>query len=60
MVGYQVTGLDSVDDESKPENVLFDKDIALPADYTYTENPPYSYYVFYMYANLVVLNHLRK
>lgn len=53
-------GFDSVDDESKPENPLFDKDVPSPEQWTVNDNPPYGYYIYYMYANLVVLNQMRK
>ena len=56
----QVTGFDSVDDESKPEHVIFDKYAPLPENWTSAENPPYAYYLYYMYANMTVLNHLRR
>ena len=49
-----------MDDESKPENVMFDKDSPLPQDYNGDENPPYAYYLYYLYANMVVLNHFRR
>ncbi|XP_066262806.1 AMP deaminase 2 isoform X4 [Euwallacea similis] len=55
-----VIGFDSVDDESKPErNPLFDKDTPKPEDWSDEENPNYAYYMYYMYANLAVLNHFR-
>ncbi|XP_058815265.1 AMP deaminase 2 isoform X1 [Topomyia yanbarensis] len=54
-----VIGFDSVDDESKPENPLFDGDVATPDQWTDDENPPYAYYIYYMYANMTVLNHFR-
>uniref|UniRef100_A0A182JES1 AMP deaminase n=1 Tax=Anopheles atroparvus TaxID=41427 RepID=A0A182JES1_ANOAO len=54
-----VIGFDSVDDESKPENPLFDGDVTPPAQWTEEENPPYAYYIYYMYANMTVLNHFR-
>lgn len=57
---FQVTGLDSVDDESKPENPMFDTDVPLPEKWCDVENPPYAYYLYYMYANLAVLNHFRR
>lgn len=57
---YQVTGLDSVDDESKTEHIRFDHDSPMPDKWTQHENPPYSYYIYFMYANLVVLNHFRR
>ncbi|KAH7724605.1 Adenosine/AMP deaminase domain containing protein [Aphelenchoides avenae] len=31
-----------------------------PADYEKDENPPYAYYAYYLYANLVVLNAFRS
>ena len=54
-----VVGFDSVDDESKPENPMFDADVPTPDAWTESENPPYSYYIYYMYANITALNHLR-
>ncbi|XP_069697744.1 AMP deaminase 2 isoform X3 [Periplaneta americana] len=55
-----VVGFDSVDDESKPENPLFDKDVSVPEQWCDEENPPYAYYQYYTYANLTVLNHFRR
>ncbi|XP_072049506.1 AMP deaminase 2-like isoform X2 [Amphiura filiformis] len=55
-----VTGFDSVDDESKPETVAFGFDTPEPDDWTHAENPPYSYYLYYMYSNIAVLNHFRR
>ena len=78
-----VTGFDSVDDESKPENAMFDigengakwcnhwllrmtetftacLDIPTPDEWSWHENPPYAYYIYYTYANITVLNQLRK
>ncbi|KAL2748471.1 AMP deaminase 2 isoform X4 [Vespula maculifrons] len=54
-----VIGFDSVDDESKPENPLFDKDVSPPEEWDDIENPPYAYYQYYTYANMTVLNHFR-
>lgn len=56
----QVVGFDSVDDESKPEHHIFNLDSLLPDDWTEEDNPPYSYYLYYTYANMTVLNHLRR
>ncbi|XP_049878137.1 AMP deaminase 2-like isoform X2 [Pectinophora gossypiella] len=53
-------GFDSVDDESKPENTLMGEKIKAPQDWDHEENPPYSYYIYYMYANMAVLNQIRK
>ncbi|PSN34054.1 AMP deaminase 2 [Blattella germanica] len=55
-----VVGFDSVDDESKPENPLFDKDVTVPEQWNDEENPPYAYYQYYTYANMTVLNHFRR
>ncbi|XP_059806100.1 AMP deaminase 2-like isoform X2 [Hypanus sabinus] len=55
-----VVGFDSVDDESKPEHHIFNADSPLPVNWTEDDNPPYAYYLYYMYANMTVLNHLRK
>ncbi|XP_028431415.1 AMP deaminase 2 isoform X3 [Perca flavescens] len=55
-----VVGFDSVDDESKPEHHIFNLDSPLPANWTGEDNPPYSYYLYYTYANMTVLNHLRR
>ncbi|TKR80967.1 hypothetical protein L596_014929 [Steinernema carpocapsae] len=55
-----VSGLDSVDDESKHEYVQFDRTTAQPENYVDSENPPYSYYLYYMYANITVLNAFRR
>ncbi|KAJ8316409.1 hypothetical protein KUTeg_006423, partial [Tegillarca granosa] len=55
-----VSGFDSVDDESKTEHIRFDSDTPMPEDWTQVENPPYSYYLYFMYANITVLNHFRR
>ncbi|KAL3084438.1 hypothetical protein niasHT_035240 [Heterodera trifolii] len=56
----QVSGFDSVDDESKTESEDLTKDSPKPADYTSKKNPSYAYYMYYMYANLAVLNAFRR
>ena len=53
-------GFDSVDDESKPEHIGFYVDSPTPENWTSNENPSYSYYLYYMYANMVTLNAFRK
>ncbi|KAF7695363.1 AMP deaminase 2 isoform X1 [Silurus meridionalis] len=55
-----VVGFDSVDDESKPEHHIFNLDSPLPANWIEEDNPPYSYYLYYTFANMTVLNHLRR
>ncbi|XP_067915964.1 AMP deaminase 3-like [Heterodontus francisci] len=54
-----VTAFDSVDDESKTDEGFFPQ-LPLPANWTSKKNPPYSYYQYYMYSNITVLNHLRR
>ncbi|XP_020492105.1 AMP deaminase 3b isoform X1 [Labrus bergylta] len=55
-----VTGFDSVDDESKHSDHIFTYKSPKPEGWTTDDNPPYTYYLFYMYANIMVLNNLRK
>ncbi|XP_026332916.1 AMP deaminase 2 isoform X2 [Hyposmocoma kahamanoa] len=55
-----VIGFDSVDDESKPENPMLDAEVKRPQDWDDEENPPYAYYLYYMYANMTVLNQFRE
>ncbi|XP_017285730.1 AMP deaminase 3b isoform X2 [Kryptolebias marmoratus] len=54
-----VTGFDSVDDESKHSDHMFSYNSPKPEEWTADDNPPYTYYLFYMYANIMVLNNLR-
>lgn len=56
----QVTGFDSVDDESKHSDHMFSDKSPSPDVWTSEQNPPYSYYLYYMYANIMVLNNLRR
>ncbi|XP_072906060.1 AMP deaminase 3-like isoform X1 [Hemitrygon akajei] len=55
-----VTGFDSVDDESKHTAHMFSTKSPSPEEWSREQNPPYSYYLYYMYANIMVLNNLRK
>ncbi len=55
----QLVGFDSVDDESKTEFMW--KDAAPTAtEWVSAQNPPYSYYLYYLQANLKCLNQLRE
>uniref|UniRef100_A0A8C5GW54 AMP deaminase n=1 Tax=Gouania willdenowi TaxID=441366 RepID=A0A8C5GW54_GOUWI len=54
-----VSGFDSVDDESKHSDHMFSLKSPKPEQWDRDDNPPYSYYLFYMYANIMVLNNLR-
>lgn len=55
-----VCGFDSVDDESKLERYPHNVSSFLPEKWTKGENPPYAYYMYYMYANITTLNQVRK
>lgn len=56
----QVTGFDSVDDESKHSAQMFTFKSPSPEEWTREQNPSYSYYLYYMYSNIMVLNNLRR
>lgn len=55
-----VIGFDSVDDESKLETTKLTKNMKTPDQWVHEDNPPYNYYLYYMFANIVQLNNLRK
>ncbi|XP_071284070.1 AMP deaminase 3 isoform X4 [Agelaius tricolor] len=55
-----VTGFDSVDDESKHSGHMFSDKSLNPDLWTSEKNPPYSYYLYYMYVNIMLLNNLRR
>ena len=55
----RVIGFDSVDDESKPERRLFRK-FPLPKVWDTKQNPPYSYWIYFVFANIASLNVWRK
>ncbi|XP_066559564.1 AMP deaminase 1 [Amia ocellicauda] len=55
-----VTGFDSVDDESKHSGHMFSTKSPKPEKWDIAKNPSYTYYIYYMYANIMVLNQLRK
>lgn len=54
-----VVGIDSVDDESLPENYRVSIDTPNPTHWNMPMNPPYEYWMYYLYANLCSLNQLR-
>lgn len=54
----RVIGFDSVDDESKIDR-RFHKKYPVPSLWDASQNPPYSYYLYYIYANLAQLNNYR-
>lgn len=55
----RVVGIDSVDDESKVERRLFRK-YPVPKVWDTKQNPPYSYWIYYLFANMTSLNFWRK
>lgn len=55
----RVIGFDSVDDESKTERRIYRK-FPLPKDWNTAQNPPYSYWIYYLFANMASLNVWRK
>ncbi|XP_034000474.1 AMP deaminase 1 [Trematomus bernacchii] len=55
-----VTGFDSVDDESKHSGHMFCSKSPKPEEWDIAKNPSYTYYIYYMYANITVLNQLRR
>lgn len=58
-----ISGFDTVDDESRPEMRIdaksSTKPVSTPDTWDKPINPPYSYYLYYIWANLAVLNQLR-
>lgn len=56
---HRVIGFDSVDDESKVERRLFRK-YPTPREWDTKQNPPYSYWIYYLFANMTSLNAFRK
>ncbi|KAH7885397.1 hypothetical protein F5I97DRAFT_1928781 [Phlebopus sp. FC_14] len=55
----RVVGFDSVDDESKAER-RFHRKFPYPRLWDAEQNPPFSYWLYYMYANMASLNHWRQ
>ncbi|EED15958.1 AMP deaminase Amd1, putative [Talaromyces stipitatus ATCC 10500] len=55
----RVIGFDSVDDESKAERRLYKK-YPIPRDWNTKQNPPYSYWIYFMFANMASLNAWRQ
>ncbi|KAG8450852.1 hypothetical protein GDO86_003208 [Hymenochirus boettgeri] len=55
-----ITAFDCVDDESKHSGHMFSHKSPVPQNWSTEKNPSYTYYVYYMYANIRVLNNLRR
>ncbi|CAB4256325.1 similar to Saccharomyces cerevisiae YML035C AMD1 AMP deaminase, tetrameric enzyme that catalyzes the deamination of AMP to form IMP and ammonia [Maudiozyma barnettii] len=54
----RVIGFDSVDDESKVDR-RFHRKYPKPSLWESAQNPPYSYYLYYLYSNVASLNQWR-
>ncbi|OTB01494.1 hypothetical protein M426DRAFT_323385 [Hypoxylon sp. CI-4A] len=54
----RVIGFDSVDDESKVERRLYRK-FPVPKEWNSKQNPPYSYWIYYLFSNMTSLNFWR-
>ncbi|KAG7878083.1 hypothetical protein KL937_004231 [Ogataea polymorpha] len=54
----RVIGFDSVDDESKADK-RFHRKFPYPRNWDSANNPPYSYYIYSLYANIASLNQWR-
>ncbi|TFY76081.1 hypothetical protein EWM64_g7931 [Hericium alpestre] len=55
----RVVGFDTVDDESKAER-RYHKKFPYPRLWNFEQSPPYSYWMYYMFANMTSLNHWRR
>ncbi|AGO10673.1 AaceriABR204Cp [[Ashbya] aceris (nom. inval.)] len=55
----RVIGFDSVDDESKVDR-RFHRKFPKPSLWESSQNPPYSYYLYYLYSNMSYLNQWRS
>ncbi len=63
----KIVGFDCVDDESRPEggaaggglNLSSIPRLPFPSSWTGPENPPYHYWMYFLYANIASLNALR-
>jgi AMP deaminase len=56
---HRVIGFDSVDDESKVERRIFRK-YPTPNEWNSKQNPPYGYWIYFLFANMTSLNAFRK
>lgn len=54
----RVIGFDSVDDESKVDR-RFHRKYPIPSLWETSQNPPYSYYLYYLYSSMASLNQWR-
>lgn len=56
----RVVGFDSVDDESKLDRSFHSRKAPTAGEWDGHHNPPYSYYLYYLYSDLIALNELRQ
>eukprot|EP00026_Physarum_polycephalum_P000345 Phypoly_transcript_00345.p1 GENE.Phypoly_transcript_00345~~Phypoly_transcript_00345.p1 ORF type:complete len:1272 (-),score=156.56 Phypoly_transcript_00345:88-3903(-) len=56
----KVTAFDIVDDEGQIEMNVMITEPPVPQQWDSSENPPYAYYAYYIYANLIIINECRK
>eukprot|EP01084_Bolivina_argentea_P263821 446683_1 len=54
-----IIGFDSVDDESRIDHITAHNGTPTPSKWQYKHNPPYSYFNYYLWANIMSLNILR-
>lgn len=54
-----ISGFDSVDLESDSTELTLNDQIREPNEWDSEVNPPYNYYLYYMWANITTLNHFR-
>ncbi len=58
---FSISGFDSVDEEStQPESYAYLSSLPPPHLWTSNASPPYGYYMYYMWANIVSLNKYRE
>lgn len=55
----RVVGFDSVDDESKLDRSFTSRSAPTAGEWDGSHNPPYSYYLYYLYSDMIALNELR-
>lgn len=55
----RVIGFDLVDDESKVER-RYHRKFPPPIKWDHKESPPYTYWIYYMFANIASLNQVRR
>jgi AMP deaminase len=55
-----IRGFDTVDDESEYEALDINDLLKTPVEWNTKQQPPYVYYLYYLYANITSLNIIRK